>query len=327
VCSDIFGSEELNQQSVNLAAQTAIKAKPLMNAEVAKDVTTAIKLGKMAGKIGEFNPTSFIVSIGCSYNNKNLKQATETLSMCNAYLTNIGNGFTRYGYVPELTTCIVKAKITLKEYIDSPLSKAREVADTLYAPVKALIINPLSDAIQGKMPDILNAKIEETEMTIANRIYSDLGNSETNLFHPQKNNIVAQEKARITEKQNAYSQALYKSQNSYDNTKKIQPNIISVWLTDIFMTPSFNLSLGIESINNASNKISNSKELENQYKFNTAKGYLNSADRDINASNELFNRENNITRSTKWVNVIITIILAIGAFFIIKKIILNNQKE
>ncbi|RJQ16856.1 hypothetical protein C4573_02210 [Candidatus Woesearchaeota archaeon] len=325
VCSDIFGSEELNQQSVNLAAETAIATKPLLNPQTAKDVVTVIKLGKVAGKIGEFNPTSFIVSIGCSYNNKNLKQATEALALCNGYLTNIGNGLTRYGYVSELSSCILSAKTTLKGYIDSPLSQAREVADTLYAPIKALVIKPLSDAIQGKTPDIANIKIEESEMSIARRIYNDLGSNEANLNHPQKNTMIIQEKRRISEKQTTFSQALLITQNSYESTKKIQPSTINIWITSMFMTPNYNISTGIEFINNASNKINNAQKLDNQYRFNTAVEYLKLADTDINSSSEIFARENAIDRRTNWTSIIVSILLVIVVFFIIKKIVLDNQ--
>lgn len=327
VCNDLFGSDKLNQQSVNLAAKTIEAAKPLMTTQTAKDISTVIKIGKVAGTIKEFNPTTFVVSIGCNYNNKDLKRATETLAMCNAYLSNIGNGFTRYGYVNELSSCISTAKTTLKGYIDSPLSQVREVADTAYAHITALMVKPLSDFMQGKTPDLTNIKIEETEMSIARRIYNNLGNNQLNLKHPQKNSIINQEKARIMEKETTYTHSLARLQNKYDSVRKIQPNVLNIWFTGLLMTPSYNLSLGIESINNASQKISIGQTMYNQYKFNSAITALITADTDIDSANVTFTRENAVVRKIKWSHIMYAIIIAVIVAFITMKVILSWQND
>lgn len=324
VCSDFFGTKELNQESVNLAAKTAESAKPLMNAKTAKDISTAIKIGKAATLIGEFNPATFVVSIGCRYNNKDLKQAAESLALCNAYLSNIQNGFTRLGYVSELSTCVNTAKSQLKHYTDSTLSQIRDVANSLYAPAKVLIITPFFDMLKGKTPN-LNAKIEETEMSMAKRIYSELSADLTNINHPNNALIIQKQNTRIDEKTKDYTLHLIKTQGNYTIVKDAKPSTIKIWLTNIFMTPKYNISSSTTYQHDAREEITLSQDLFREYKYNSATFTLNAADSDLTIAKQIIDRESTVIRKINWWIVILTAIIIVIIFLVTKEIILRNN--
>ena len=74
VCT-YFGKKELRQESLNLGASVAQNIDPSLS----NKINTAKKLGK----VSKFNPTIFIASVGCNYDNDNLEVAMESLSKCN----------------------------------------------------------------------------------------------------------------------------------------------------------------------------------------------------------------------------------------------------
>jgi len=324
-----FGADELNQESVNLVAQTAQAATPLMSIKTAKDVTEVIKIGKNLKVIGQFNPTNFIVGVGCGLNNKILKESVETLAKCNTYLFNIRNNIARKGYVAELDYCITDANIKLKKYIDDELSKLRDAVNQASNAAWGILrpfIQWYKDALSGSTnPKLGEIKIEETEMDIVKRIASQISDDTSYLYHPNKAIILSKHLTRIESKTNQYNSKYNLVMEKYDAVNKIEPSFIEIMFVDIFKNPDYNISLGKESLDNASKIIGRSKELFKQSRFNSAIDYINYAEVNVDTATEIIVREENIQRV--WDNGVIVLVVAVAVFAMIGYMILRRNKQ
>ena len=154
ICT-FFGEDKLHQESVNLAAQTTEYVLANKQTETAKNIKSAIQLGKDIGKITKFNPSGLIGSVVCSYTNENLKLAIEKLVTCNKYLSNIDKNYAEYGYAPQLNSCINDAKGLLETYIGSTSAQIIDVVNKGGSAVSGVIgffVDIIKDP--AKIPEI-----------------------------------------------------------------------------------------------------------------------------------------------------------------------------
>jgi len=319
VC-DSFGQKELNQESVNLAANAVESSTPLMKAETAYKVTKTIETAREINVIGKFNPSILVASVVCRRDNKVLKQVVESLATCNAYMTNIRNNFAQSYYVESLDNCITNAKTRLKSYIDSTTAQVRGVINFILNLIWGLF-KPIFNVISNPLAPVSEFKIEKTEFEIAQDIYKEISGFNANLKNPNNVDVLKKYSDRIEEKENEYKKGYDIVSQKYDEVKVIKPSAFRILITDLFNEPNYNISEGINYFDNATNIKSMSEQSIKKYKFNTATNQLKLADVKLDNSKEIILRETNIKRNfdKRWIIAAIIAIVFLGSLFYILK--------
>lgn len=319
VC-DSFGQKELNQESVNLAANAVESSAPLMKAETAYKVTKTIETARELNVISKFNPSILVASVACRHDNKILKQVVESLATCNAYMKNIRNNFAQSYYVEILDNCLTNAKTRLKSYIDSTTAQVRGVINWILNLIWGLF-KPIFSVISNPSSPVSGFKIEKTELEIAQDIYKEISGFNANLRNPNNLDILKKYSDRIEEKEKEYNKEYFLVNQKYDEVKSIKLSTFRILITDLFNEPNYNISEGIDYFGNVTDLKSMSEQSIKKYKFNTAINQLKLADEELEKSKEIILREANIKRNfdKRWIIAAIIALVFLGSLFYILK--------
>lgn len=318
------GSDKLNQESLNLVADTAETIALTQKSKKAKQVVDVVKTARALAIVSPFSIANFGLSVACDYNNKKIEDAIEKIAECNLYLSNIQNHYARTGYVYKLDTCLDEARADFKEYRDMDLSKIKNVADKTIN-IIAAIINFLKGLFED--PTNINAdfSVEKTEYEIAGEIYNEIKDKELYLHNPYKNNVFEKYAARIIQKRNDYNKTKIEANFAYTISYNNKPNSINVFFSDIFNEPNYNLSEA-NQLYKSTRAAHNSCELMyKQTKYNSAIECMSIVNQGYDSSNLVFERENEIVREfdNRWKTALIVIAILLIVFFLAKKYMLN----
>jgi len=315
VCS-YFGTDEIRQESVNIATSTAENIAPtVLNAEKAHKVKKTINTAKKVGKVSKFNPTTLIASVSCVYDDKKLKQAIESLYSCNSYLSNIQNNYAKEGYITHFTEEVNLARLNLKEYIDSPTAQIRGGTNTLFNMI-ASIFRFFMDLGSGKEAKL---EIEKTELDLAREAYSMVSNYNPYIENPNNALILLRHNTRINSKISEYNFEYNSLTTDYKKIKSLKPSIFRVLLTNFFMKPNYNISTADKYFSNAKQSKRNAENLIKVYKFNSAINQISHSSNYLNLTEPIYVRENKINRRIDVVFLFILIILGIAGYFLYEK--------
>ena len=329
VCS-YFGGKEIAQETANLASESFEKITPVLSSESAYKVKSTINTAKKIGAIERFNPSTLIVSVGCNYDNKILKQAVEDLSTCNFYLTNIKNNYAKSGYTQKLNNQISLTKSQLKIYLDSKTAIVRSGANSLLNTLGGIVNFFVSLFTWSQHPNSAppTLTIEKTEYRIAQDVYQQISEYHIYLENPNNEAILQKQDNRINYKKVEFQKDYAIFNGELQEVSKMKPSIISVYFIDLFYKPNYNLSQGFEYFERARDSKYVSERLFFESRFNSAEDISSTILSDLNLSRVVFTRENLVERhfDKRWIYFIIFILFCI----ILLKICLTKrttQKE
>lgn len=300
VCS-YFGKKELRQESLNLGVSVAEAIDPTLNTKI-KDI-------KKVAKVGKFNPTTFIASASCNYDNENLEPAMEALSNCNIYLDNINNNYAREGYVEHFYTEVKISEALLKNYIDSVSAQIRGVVNTVGNMFLGLIRFIINFDLQGDN-DLV---IEKTELEYAREAYNKVVGYDPYLKNPENEKIYSNYVLRVNQKNNQYIEARDSYALLYGSVKSVKPSFLKVFFVNFFMDPNYKISSANKYYHDAKSAKKNSDRFIEDYKFNSAIAELSGNMERLEISREIYLREANIKRHIDyWVIVILAALIVAG---------------
>jgi hypothetical protein len=308
VCS-YFGSKEIKQESVNLAASAAESISPLvLEAERAKNVKNLVQNARKIGIVSKFNPSTLVAGFTCNYNSKKLNIAVESLANTNAYLSNINNNYAREGYISGLSSEIDIARTNLKSYVESPVSMIRGTTNWL-ANVFVWLFNLSSHP--GKIPE----GIPKTEYQVAQDAYAQVNSYNLYIHNPNNANILVAQNSRISEKNSSFIYEYNIFNKEYQEVKKIKPSFLTVLFTDVFKNPNYNLSYGNSFFKEASRLKDSGERNYHLNKFNSAIENISNAGSYLNLSQEIYLREQGVKRNYSiWPFFIIAFLIALSYF-------------
>lgn len=315
VCS-YFGTSKLRQEAVNLGGQTAHEIKPVLSTKVQQFVTQSLSAGKTLGVIKELNPTDLVISATCYLDQKSLKKAFEKITECKGYLHNIRNRDVVAGQVNILKNCDAEAENILKEYTQSTLSQIRHAANKVGNTIAGAVsyINSLTKNPSSSVPPL---KIADTEYELAQKALSKLKEQSPYLADPQLEDTLAKYRLRIGQKQSITERGLLSSKENYLQVKNQYPSILSLFFTDLFYEPDYNLSNAENLLEQAEISINQGNEFLKQFKYNSAIKALENANTLLPPAEEEVKRELTTGRTfdKRW---IFGVILIGSAFFVFK---------
>jgi hypothetical protein len=309
------GQDKLNQESLNLVADTAETIALTQKTKQAKQIVDAVRTARALEIVSPVSLADLGISVACHYNDKKIKVAIEKIAECNLYLSHIQNNYAQTGYVYILDTCLDEARENFKEYRETDVAKIKNVADKTIN-IFAAIFNFFKDLFEN--PTNLNAdfKVEKTEYEIAGEIYDEIKDKKLYLHNPHKNAIFEKYAKRIIQKRNDYNKTKINTSLAYAIAYKNKPNMIKLFFSDIFNEPNYNLSEANQLYTNAKVTYKSCETMYAQVKYNSAIKCMNIAKQGFDASTDIFKRENLIERSfdERWENalIIIGILIAIG---------------
>ncbi len=319
------GGDRLNQESLNLVADTAETIALSQKSKQAKQVVDAIKTARALELISPFSIADFGLSVACSYNNKKIKEAVEKIAECNLYLSNIQNNYAETGYVYKLDTCLDDARSNFKEYRDMDFAKVKNAADKTIN-IIAAIINFFKGLFED--PANINAEfnVEKTEYEIAGEIYNEIKDKKLYFHNPYKHDIFDKYAKRIIQKRNEYDKFKLDADMAYSIAYSTKPNPIRVFLSNIFNEPDYNLTDGIKLYKNTRKAHKNCEIMYSHVKYNSAIECMNIVKQGYNLSTEIFKRENEIIREfdNRWKNALIIVVLLV-VFLSVKKYLLRGK--
>lgn len=238
-----FTLSDLRGESLNLASEVVESGVLMAQTGKTYQVSKTINTARKAGVIGKFNPTIFISSVACGYDNKKLKIALEVLAQANSYLSNINYGYSQEGYVNSLTNSISSAKYYLDEYIKSPVAMVRGGTNWF--------LNALKFLFGTAMNPTEKQEIEKTEYQIAQEISGAITNYNFYLSNPNKEEIILKSNKRVNLKTNQFYMKYNPFLERYNSVKNINPYALNILFTNVFFNPNYNLSTGKDCFNNA----------------------------------------------------------------------------
>ncbi len=282
-----FGTNKIRQETINLAASTSETIAPILGAEKAREINTVVKSARSVGAVSKFNPAILAASISCSYDNKKLNNAIESLLNVNTYLSNIRNDYAKEGYIYGLTTNLNLAKNDLKIYTESLVSISKGAFDWLINVFRALFNLNVDEGLE----------IEKTDYQLAQEAYGKVLDYQSYLHNPNNHEIILAQNIRINKKVTEFNEEYESFNRKYGGVKEIKPSFFSISYVFLFKSPNYNLS-------EANLLLENSKKLQDlavkdfkARKFNSASNKLIRAQEYLNQSETIYVRENNITRS------------------------------
>lgn len=308
VCSS-FGSKEIRQESVNLAASAAESISPLvLEAEKARDVKNIVQNARKIGAVNKFNPYILVAGFTCNYNSEKLNTAVESIANTNAYLNNINKDYAREGYLYGLSSEIDITRANLKSYVESPVSMTRGAANWFINTI-VWLFNLASHP--GETP----GDIPKTEYQVAQEAYGKVAGYNLYLHNPNNAAILQAQNTRISEKDRAYISEYNRFNVEYQKVREIKPSFLKVLFTDLFKNPNYNISYA-DSLFTEAKSLKNAGEKNYQLnKFNSAIGTISNTKNYLNDSYAIYLRENGIERNYSiWPFIIILILVLVGYF-------------
>ena len=312
VCSS-FGSKEIRQESVNLAASAAESISPIiLEAEKARDVKNVVQNARKIGVVNKFNPYLLIAGFTCNYNSEKLNIALESLANTNAYLNNINKDYAREGYLYGLSNEIDITRTNLKSYVDSPVSMTRGAANWFINAI-VWLFNLASHS--GETP----GNIPKTEYQIAQEAYGKVVGYNLYLHNPNNAVILQAQNTRINEKNSAYIYEYNQFNEEYQKVKRVKPSFLKVIFTDVFKNPNYNISFAdslFAEVRNLKNAAENNYQ---ENKFNSAMENISNTKNNLNVSYNIYLREEEIERHYSMGPFIIILILILLGYLGYKK--------
>ncbi|MEK6934509.1 MAG: hypothetical protein AABW46_01395 [Nanoarchaeota archaeon] len=309
VCS-YFGKDELRQESVNLAASASERLSPLLGTEQSKKVKDTIDTAKKMGKVSKFTPSTFLLSVSCSYDNHNLKEAIESFANTNIYMKNIQNNYAQEGYVFHLTKTVKEGKLKLKNYADSVTAQIRDSANKFTNRIIATLRSFLRFFINFDLNGSDKLEIEKTKLDEVKEAYEEILNYEPYLINPNNQEILVSHKSRVSDKISQYDNAYSLFTSKYNQIVELKPAPLKIFFSDIFMRPNYNISDANFYLDQAKDSKEIAEDMFKAYKFNTAIAELSLPLENLNISEQIYLREQKINRSFDIKSIIILVIIA-----------------
>lgn len=292
---DYFGVDTLRQESVNLGAEGAQSVAPHLDKKEKEYITISLKRGKLLGLIKNLNPSALISSAVCYVNEKDLKKVLEQLAECRSYLANINKNIAVEEYTANLKTCNSDATEKLKKYVDSDLSKIKNVINKAGNVVTGLI-SFFSEFVEDPISKDLELEIKETEYEYAKQAYNKISNQNPKLIDEEKNELINTHNDRIAAKYSETSNKLDSVQESLIRISQLRPNWLNFFIINVFKEPNYNLSKYDLLISGSKESLTNRYNLLKQFKFNSAFNGINEIEENNNEAFEIIEREINIVR-------------------------------
>jgi hypothetical protein len=190
------GKKEFSQETLNLVADSAEVIARTRKTKQAQQVITVIKTARSLELVSPVSLADLTFSAACTFNNKKLEKAMETLASCNQYLRNINNNYAQSGYVYGLNNCFIEARSQLLHYREGWFAKLKHGSDLFFNFWRDLSTRPL---------DMFSEGITDTEYDLAGVIEEKIKNEQLFLHHPKKESIFNKYATRILQKKSRLS--------------------------------------------------------------------------------------------------------------------------
>ena len=105
----------------------------------------------------------------------------------------------------------------------------------------------------------------------------------------------------------------------YEKVDKNNPSFITIFLTDLFMDPNYNISEGKFYFRKATGSKEDIENFYREYKYNSAIKEISYATKNLNLSKNILIREKNIKKEFDKKAFLIILIIAIIGYFIYGK--------
>jgi len=306
---DYFGMGNIKTESVNLASEVVSSGAVALGTEKAYQVAKTINTAKKVGIIGSFNPTNLVVGIACGYDDKKLKGALEILGQSNYYLSNINQGYSQEGYVKNLSAAMSLSKIYLDDYLRSLTAIARGGTN--------LIINFFKAIFDFSTQKKNTLEVDKIEYQVAQDVLKQLHSNEPLLQNPNNQRIVQENLDRITLNTQRVNEVYSLFVLEYNKYKEIVPSKISIFLTNLFFEPNYNISEGKDCFSNSKYYKILSEKLYSQNKFNSVISMISKANESLDCSKPILERESQVERGFDW-EIAIILLLIILVFLILR---------
>lgn len=321
------GGDKLRSETLNLVADTAEKIALAQKTKKAKQVVDFVGTARSLNIISPFNLADFGLSVACKYNNNKIKKAVEKLTECNLYLSNIKNNYAEAGYVNRLGTCLDEAREDFKIYRQDKLAMVKHGFDKGANTGKA-IWNFFGDLSNDPKNALSNFKVEDTEYDTAGKIYEEIKDKKLYMHNPRKDSIYQKYASRILSKRADYNSIRTEVENQIIHVSNITPNFLTVFFTDLFYKPNFNISQGKILLSDSKKAFYYCNQLRAQDKYNSAIKCQKETKSWIDDSTKIVEREVKIARNfdKRWKTALIIFGILVAAFLFIKFFILNNSE-
>jgi len=318
ICS-YFSNKELRQESINLAASAAQGASIFMNIDNARKVKNSVNTAKKIGVVGKFNPATLIASVSCSYDNKNLNIAMESLAYCNVFLSNIKNNYAREGYLKELAGGVDAAKTNLNIYVNSDTAQVRGIINKIIN----IIVGIFKFFIELDLNKSNELNIEKTELEVSQEALQQISKYNPYLKNPFNYKVLENHDLRIAQKKNQFNNKYNPFILKYTEVKKYKPSKIKIFFTNLFMNPNYKISIALEDFKDAKYSKKKSEQYFKEFKFNSAINEIENADENLESAKEIFKREINVNRKYNKLNLLLTFIFIILIVYLIYQKVLD----
>ncbi len=309
------GGDKLMSETINLVADTSEKIALTQKTKKAKQVVDFVRTTRSLNIINPLNLADFGLSVACKYNNNKIKKAIEKLTECNLYLSNIRNNYAEAGYVNRLETCLDTAREDFEIYRQDKLAIAKHRLDKSANFIKEVF-----------KFNILEFNVADTEYDTAGKIYEEIKDKKLYIHNPRKESIYQKYASRILSKRANYNIIRTEVENQIIHISNITPNFLTLFFTDLFYEPNFNISQGKKLLSDSKKAFYYCDQLRAQDKYNSAIACQKETNNWIKDSTKIVEQEISISRhlDQRWKTALIALAILITAFIFIKFFILNK---
>ena len=140
----------------------------------------------------------------------------------------------------------------------------------------------------------MNSKLKKQKYEIAGEIYNEIKDKKLYLHNPHKDEISRKYEERIKLKVNDYKTTKSKANKAYANASSLKEDAISVFFSDIFYEPNYNMENETKLYSETISTYKNCEKLYLANKFNSAIDCMNIVTERYESVSKVFDRENKI---------------------------------
>jgi hypothetical protein len=314
----------------NLVVQVAAEkvAPEILPKNAAKIVEVLYQNGEEVGIVSKPNVAILIVGASCIGSDALKSVATSTLSSCKNYISNLRENKAYQGQAEDLNNChsdaISKLGITLYtpdvlfQHVETQTknvitSAVTNVKNALCNFQKSIGINCTSETAK---PD---KSIHDQEVSQIQELEKSKPDMSSISMYAESLTIDSSKRIaqKSTESEGAKTSLITKMGQASDAMKHEIFGLDYTWVLNFFMRPEFDYSNTKSNLSLASNKLSDSVQLQGQYKFNSAIALAADGLKYADTALTAVTLENSKPRSIKPEIVLIGVIIL--AFVVIKK--------